>query len=92
MGLRSHIWITWRVQILLSRSLPCCNSLHCLVSNSLPNDKILDSSKLKESEDENGRQLFKQVEKMVGKGENCSLREISPFPTVFSKRLVLQTP
>ena len=34
----------------------------------------------------------KRVENTVGKGKNCSLRAISPFPTVFSKDLqVLQT-
>ena len=53
-----------------------------------------DSSKLKEFADdnfkchENERKLSKQVENTVGKGEiarnNCSLRAISPFPTVFS--------
>ena len=53
--------------------------------NHSPNDKILDSSKLKDFADdnfkfdENGRKLSKLVENTVGKGE------ISPFPTVFSK-------
>ena len=43
--------------------------------NSLPNDKILDSSKLKEFAhdnfkfDENGRKLSKRVENIVGNGE-----------------------
>ena len=36
---------------------------------------------------ENGGQFFKWIENIVGKGENCSLRAISPFPTVFSKDL-----
>ena len=54
-------------------------------------DQILDSSKLKESADnnfnfdENGRKFSKWVENTVGKGEICLLRVISPFPTVFSK-------
>ena len=37
--------------------------------------------------DEDGRQLSKWVENTVGKRRNCSLRAISPFPTVFSKGL-----
>ena len=43
--------------------------------NPLPDDKFLDSSKLKEFADdnfkfnENGRKLSKQVENTVGKGE-----------------------
>ena len=61
--------------------------------NPFPNDKFLDSSKLKEFADdnfnvvENKRKLFKQVENTVGKKGNCSLRAISPFSTVFSKDL-----
>ena len=57
----------------------------------LLNKKIIDSSKLKEFAednfkfDEKGRKFLKRVENTVGKGENCSLREISPIPTVFSK-------
>ena len=35
--------------------------------------------------DENGRKFSKWLENTVGKRRNCSLREISPFPTVFSK-------
>ena len=55
--------------------------------------QILDSSKLKEFADdnfrfdENGKKLSKRVEKNCGKKRNCSLRAISPFPTVFSKGL-----
>ena len=37
--------------------------------------------------DENGRKLSEWVENTVGKGQNCLLRAISPFPTVFSKGL-----
>ena len=74
-----------------------------MLLNPFPDDKILDSSKLKEFADdnfkldENGRKLFKRVEKWkkviqtgrkhCGKRRNCSLRAISPFPTVFSKGL-----
>ena len=32
-----------------------------------------------------GIQLSAEVENIVGKGEICSLRAISPFPTMFSK-------
>ena len=58
----------------------------------LPDDKILDSSKLKEFADddfkfdENGRKLSKWVEN-TGKRRNCSLQAISPSPTVFSEGL-----
>ena len=61
--------------------------------NPLPEDKILDRSKLKQSADdnfkfdENSRQFFKQVENTVGKGETL-FQAISPFPTVFSKGLI----
>ena len=33
------------------------------------------------------KKLSKQVENTVGKGRNCSLRAIAPFPTMFSKGL-----
>ena len=52
-----------------------------------------DCSNLKESADdifrydENSRKFSKRVENTVGKRRNCSLRAISPFPTVFSKDL-----
>ena len=52
----------------------------------------MESSKLKEIADdnfefdENGRK-FSSVGKTGGKRRNCSLRAISPFPTVFSKIL-----
>ena len=36
---------------------------------------------------ENGRRFSIWVENTVGKRRNCSLRAISPFPTVFSKDL-----
>ena len=41
---------------------------------------------LKLNFDENGRKLSKRVEN-TGNRRNCSLRAISPFPTVFSKGL-----
>ena len=60
--------------------------LHALF-NLLPNDKFLDSSRLKELADDNykfdinGRKFSIRVENTAGKGE------ISPFPAVFSKHL-----
>ena len=80
-----------------------CKSLTCSLSKlnfqdyiffiPLPDDKILDSSKPKEFADddfkfdENARKLSKTGRKHCGKSRNCSLRAISPFPTVFSKGL-----
>ena len=58
---------------------------------------MLHSSKLKEfadhnfNFDENGRKFFKRVENTVRKGEIARFEQISPFLTVFSKRLMLQT-
>ena len=61
--------------------------------NSFPKRQILDATKLKEFADdnfkfdENGTKFSKRLENTVGKEKNCSLRAISPFPTVFSKAL-----
>ena len=61
--------------------------------DTFPKRQILDSSKLKEFADnkfefdENGKKIFKWVENTLRKRRNCSLRAISPFPTVFSKDL-----
>ena len=61
--------------------------------NPLPDDKILDRTKLKQSADdnfklnENSRKFSKRVENTVGKGEIARYVAISPFPTVFSKGL-----
>ena len=55
--------------------------------------KVVYSSKPEEFADknykfgENCRKLSKSVEITEGKGEICSLRAISPFPSVFSKDL-----
>ena len=66
--------------------------------NSLPNDKILDVTKLKAFADDK----MKVTEKMefvlkvlentciVEKGENSGDRAFSPFPTIFSKGLILK--
>ena len=60
--------------------------------NSFPNDKFLDSSKLKEFADDNFKfnefsDVLQTVRKQCRMMRNCSLRAISPFPTVFSKDL-----
>ena len=62
-----------------------------------PKQQILDSSKLKEFADnnfkldKNGKKFFKGVRKHCWKRKNCSSQAISPFPAVFSKKIVLQT-
>ena len=59
--------------------------------NSLPNHKILDSSKLKEFADdnfkfeENSRKLSKRVENTVGKGEIAHNEQFLLFPQCFQK-------
>ena len=59
--------------------------------NPLPDDKILDSSKLKEFVDdnfkleENGRKLSKWVENTVGKGEIARYEQFLLFPQCFQK-------
>ena len=62
------------------------------VFNPLPDDKILDRSKLKQSADdsfkfdENSRKFSKWVENTVGKGEIAHYKQFLLFP-VFSKGL-----
>ena len=57
--------------------------------NSLPNNKILDCSKVKETADnkfkfyENGRMFFKLVENTVGKGEIVLYEQLLFFPQCF---------
>ena len=59
--------------------------------NPLPDDKILDSSKLKEFADnnfrfdENGRKLSKQVENTVGKEKIARYEQFLLFPQCFQK-------
>ena len=59
--------------------------------NPLPDDKILDSSKLKEFADdnfkfdENGSKLSKRVENTVGKGEIARYKQFLLFPQCFQK-------
>ena len=59
--------------------------------NPLPDNKILDSFKLKEFADdnfkfdENGRKLSKRVENTVGKGEIARYKQFLLFPQCFQK-------
>ena len=54
-------------------------------------DEVLDSSKLKESADDNfkfdesGRMFFKRVENTVGKGEIARYEQFLLFPQCFQK-------
>ena len=62
-----------------------------LILNPLPNDKILDVTKLKASADEKLNfvkmtiSLLARVENTVGKGENAGYKHFFPFSPVFSK-------
>ena len=64
--------------------------------NSLPNDKILDCSKLKAFADNNLYiaqmmiYVFDRVENIVEKGKKCWLPAFSPFPTMFSIALFIR--
>ena len=66
-------------------------SAHFTNINSLPDDKILGRSKLKQSADynfefhENSRQLSKRVENTVGKGEIAHYKQFLLFPQCFQK-------
>ena len=70
----------------------CVRDKKLFIFNPLPDDKILDRSKLKQSADdnfkfhENSRKLSKQVENIVGKGEIAHYKQFLLFP-VFSKGL-----
>ena len=61
------------------------------VINPFPNNKFLDSSKLKEFADnnfklgENGRKFYKRVENTVGKGEIARYEQFLLFPQCFQK-------
>ena len=65
--------------------------------NSLPNDRFLDSSKLKEFADanfkfnENGRKFFNRVENTVGKGEIARDEQFLLFPLCFQKTCTADT-
>ena len=63
----------------------------CICLNPLPDDKFLDSFKLKEFADDNfkfdekGRKLSKRVENTVGKGEIAPYEQFLLFPQCFQK-------
>ena len=64
--------------------------------NSLANDKIFDRSKLKAFADdkisltEKLKYVSWERRKHCGKRRKCWLPALSPFPTMFSKRLLIQ--
>ena len=65
--------------------------------NPFPNDKFLDSSKLKEFADdnfkhnENGRKFSKWAENTVGKGEIARYEQFLLFPQCFQKTFTADT-
>ena len=67
------------------------DSIYIISFNPLPDDKILDKSKLKESADdnfkfhENSRKFSKRVENTVGKGEIAHYEQFLLFPQCFQK-------
>ena len=69
---------------------------HFFFINSLPNDKILDQSKLKALADDtiNVNQELKlvwgRVENILGKGENAGYQHFLLFPKMFSKASFLR--
>ena len=74
------------------KSSQCFEKSVCRVLvNPLPDDKFLDSSKLKELADDNfkfddnGRKLSKWVENTVGKGEIACYEQFLLFPQCFQK-------
>ena len=70
---------------------PCISLPHNPKFNPLPDNKILDSSKLKEFADdnfkfdENGKKLSKWVENTVGKEEIARYEQFLLFPQCFQK-------
>ena len=64
--------------------------------NPLPDNKILDWSKLKQIEDdifkfdENSRKFSNWVENTVGKGEIAHYKQFLPFPQCFQKACFLE--
>ena len=73
------------------RKEKACMTFQAKPINPLPDDKILDSSKLKEFADDNikfdkrGRKLSKHVENTVGKGEIARYEQFLLFPQCFQK-------
>ena len=73
--------------------------VNCILKsfNPFPNDKILDSFKLKEFADdnfdfnENGRKFSERVENTVGKGEIARYEQFLLFPQCFQKTCTTDT-
>ena len=80
-----------RAACIVKNSIPNCDLL-----NPLPDDKILDRSKLKQSADdnsrfdENSRKFSKWVENTVGKGEIARYQQFLLFPQCFQKACFLE--
>ena len=81
-----------KVQCITGRheSLCCWNMSHVLLSTHFQTTslRLFQAERVCRRQfqfDDKGKRFSKYVENTVGKRENCSLRAISPFPTVFSK-------
>ena len=81
----------------LSEEENCFYYVYCLTlysDNTLPNDKILDVTKLKAFADDKLNvtkmmiSLYDRVENTLGKGENAGDQHFLLFPQFFSKALV----
>ena len=74
---------------------PICHT-HILLFNSLPNNKIIDWSKLKAFADDiinvnkNLKFVLGRIENIVGKGENDGYQHFLLFPSMFSKVFLLR--
>ena len=79
-------------ELFVSRFVIC----RCFQFNPLPDNKILDRSKLKQSADdnsrfdENSRKFSKRVENNVGKGEIAHYEQFLLFPQCFHKACFLE--
>ena len=81
----------------ITAGLEFCNKSKEGIINPFPNDRFLDSSKLKEFADdnlkfdENGRKFIKRVENTVGKGEIARNEQFLLFPQCFQKTYTTDT-
>ena len=79
------------LKISILKNKVCHSLLHDIYLNPLPDDKILDWSKLKQFADdnfkfdENSRKFSRQVENTVGKGEIARHEQFLLFPQCFQK-------
>ena len=86
-----------RTEYVLPARFSILSKKHCIIRarvkglNPLPDDKILDRSKLKQPAydnskfDENSRKFSKRVENTVGKGEIARYEQFLLFPQCFQK-------